>query len=135
MLTENDIVDKLSAHLQADGYEILQSLGTKEKGVDIIAKKNGQTLFIEAKGETSSKSHTNRFGKPFTKNQIKSHVSRALLASMRILTSQPAGQSTAVAIALPDTVGHRDLINEINLSLKELDIIVFWVSQTTIRKA
>lgn len=134
MLTENDIVEKLSTHLEKEGYEILQSLGTGEKGVDIIAKRNRQTLYIEAKGETSSKSHTNRFGKPFTKNQIKSHVSRAILTSMKILTSKPSGQGTAVAIALPDTDGHRNLISEIYQPLKKLDITVYWINQNSIRQ-
>ena len=132
MLTENDIVNILSDHLEAEGYMIVQSLNTIEKGIDIIAKRNGRTLYIEAKGETSSKSHTNRFGKPFSKNQIKSHVSKAILTSMKILTSKSDGQNIEVAIALPETEMHQDLIDDIHLALKKLGIIVFWVNQDTV---
>lgn len=70
MLTENNIVDILSTYLEKVGYDILQKLWTGQKGVDIIARREGQKLFIEAKGETSSKSYTNRFGKLFTKIKL-----------------------------------------------------------------
>jgi len=134
MLTENDVVKKLSIYLEKNGYEIIQSLTTGERGVDIIAKKNGKILFIEAKGETSSKSVTYRFGSPFSKSQIKSHVSRAILAAMKILTAKPAGSNTIAALALPETDLHKELIKEIHLSIKKLDIKVFWVSQSRIRQ-
>lgn len=128
MLTENDIVVKLTAYLKEQGYEIVQSLSTDEQGVDIIAKGKSRKLFIEVKGETSSKSHTNRFGKQFTRAQIKSHISKAIFASMKILSSKSEGKNIVVAIALPDTKVHRELMNEIKLSIKKLKIIIFWVS-------
>jgi hypothetical protein len=132
MLTENDIVTLLTDYLKKKGYEIHQSLGTTQKGVDIIAQNKNHTLYIEAKGETSSMEHTNRFGNAFDGNQIKSHVSRAVLASMAILQNKPAGQKTKVGIALPDTGGHRELIDRILNPLKTLGIKVFWVTRESI---
>lgn len=41
---------------------------TSEPGIDIIAVRDGFTLLIEAKGETSTLRSSNRFGKPFDQN-------------------------------------------------------------------
>lgn len=133
MLTENDVVDSLTDYLQAKGYRIIQSLSTSEKGVDIIAELKGQTLYIEAKGETSSKEGTKRFGKPFTNSQINTHVSRAILTAMKILESQPSGDQTISGIALPDTNRHNKLINSVKTSLQQLNIQIFWINQKGVR--
>jgi len=132
MLTENHIVSLLTDYLKKKGYKIIQSLQTGDKGIDIIAQNNTHVLYVEAKGETSSKSYTKRYGKLFSNNQIKSHVSKALLASMVLIDSKPLTTKSKVAIAFPDTEGHRNLVDKILISLKSLDIKVFWVSQDNI---
>ena len=129
MLTENDIIDVLKSHLEKSGYKIIQSHRTNEKGIDLIVENESEVLYIEAKGETSSKSYTSRYGKPFNNNQIKSHVSRAILASMQVLTTEHSKKKTKTAIALPDTIGHRKLVNSIMEGLNKLGIKVFWVSE------
>ena len=134
MLTENDIVSILIEHLSRNGYEINQALQTHQHGIDIIAENAKHILYIEAKGETSSKEHTNRYGNAFDKNQIKSHVSRAILASMKILHEKPAGTKTKVGIALPDTTDHRDLVEKILNPIKTLGIKVFFVSDDKVKE-
>jgi hypothetical protein len=79
-------------------------------------------LYIEVKGETSSKDHSNRFGNAFDLNQIKSHVSRAILASLTVLNDKPSGPKTKAAIALPDNTGHKELIAKFAQPLKTLGI-------------
>ena len=128
MLTENDIVLLLAEYLKKMGYNVTQSLSTKEQGIDIIAENTKHVLYVEAKGETSSKENTARYGNAFDNNQIKSHVSRAILASMKVLHDKPAGSKTKVAIALPDTSGHRALVMKIANPMKTLGIKVFFVS-------
>jgi Holliday junction resolvase len=51
-LTENDVVLKLKKHLEDTGWEIGDNfcLGQKQ-GRDIEAKRNGQILVIEVKGQ------------------------------------------------------------------------------------
>jgi Holliday junction resolvase-like predicted endonuclease len=126
MLTENDIVNILAKHLENKGYAIKQTLTTSQTGIDLIAENDKEILFVEAKGETSSKQSTNRYGLGFDSNQIKSHVSRAILASMIVLQSKPAGPKTNVAIALPDN--HRDIILKITNPLKSLGIKVYLIT-------
>jgi hypothetical protein len=128
MLTENDIVKLLSDYLKNKGYQIQQSLATTQKGIDIIARNENHTLYIEAKGETSSMQHTNRFGSGFDAKQIKSHVSRAILTSMIVLQQKLAGPKTRAGIALPDTPGHRELIAKVSDPLRTMGIKVFLVS-------
>ena len=134
MLNENDIVEILAGHLIRNGYEIIQLRKTNEKGPDIIVDhaKSKQRLFIEAKGETSSKEHTNGYGNPFKKTQIRSHVAKAILASMKILSSRPAGAKTKVGMAFPITDGHKMELETVKNVLKQLDIKIFWVSRNKV---
>ena len=130
MLTENDIIEKTSEYLQKQNYTIIQSLNTEEKGIDIIAEKNDKKLYIEAKGETSSKRTSVRFGKAFSKNQVKTHVAVAILAAMK---QKELDKSCDVAIALPNNENHVELINSIKASLKKADIKVFIVDGSGVK--
>ncbi|WP_426668064.1 hypothetical protein ACPPVU_18440 [Mucilaginibacter sp. McL0603] len=98
MLTENKIVDNLSNYLAKNGYIIRNSCTTTQRGIDLIAENKNEILYIEAKGETSSKEGSNRFGLTFNQNQVKTHVSRAILASMIVLQDKPDGPKTKVAL-------------------------------------
>lgn len=129
MLSENDVISNLTAYLEKAGYKILQALQTNQHGIDIIAENIKHILYIEAKGETSSKEHTSRFGKAFNDNQIKSHISRAILASLKVLNDKPSGSRTKVGIALPNTIGHRKIVSSIGNPLRTLGIKIFFVSE------
>ena len=132
MLTENDILENLSNYLIAKGYKENQRLSTIQLGVDLIAENDSEILYIEAKGETSSKSETRRFGKPFDSNQIKSHVSRAILSAFEIISEKPSGIKTKAAIALPNNLGHKKLINKILPALNLSGIRVYPVDFETV---
>jgi CHAT domain-containing protein len=132
MLTENDIVEKVTDFLETKGYRITQSLTTNQQGIDIIAETESEKLFIEAKGETSSVKTSKRFGLPFNKNQIKSHISVALLASMKVISKIPADNKTKIGIALPDTTEQRQVINEIKPALRKLKILIYWVTDNKV---
>lgn len=108
-------------------------MNTNQHGIDIIAETEFEKLYIEAKGETSASKTSNRFGLAFNRNQVKSHISVALLATMKVLSSLPAGIKTKVGIALPDIKSQRQVINQIIPTLKKLDIRIYWVSKTQIK--
>lgn len=133
MLTENDIVEKVTGFLKKKGYRIIQSLTTNQHGIDIIAENEYERLYIEAKGETSASKTSKRFGLAFNGNQVKSHISVALLATMKVISNMPEGNKTKVGIALPDIESQRQVINQIIPALKKLDIRIFWVSQNDIK--
>ena len=78
MLTESDVIAAVCDYLRDHAYRVTQQLTETEAGDDIIAvAPDGQQVMIEAKGETSSKSHTTRYGKPFSPSQVLDHVSKA----------------------------------------------------------
>jgi len=129
VLTENDVVDALAEHLERNaGYRVEERHSTKEHGVDIIAvkKATNELLLVEAKGGTSSKDGSNRFGKPFSRNQAKSHVSAAFYCAAK-LRQQHASENAVVALAFPNDAMHRKLVHEISSALKLLSIVVFFV--------
>ena len=47
------------------GYEIKQRFTETQQGDDIIAVRDGETLLVEAKGDTSARKGSRRYGKPF----------------------------------------------------------------------
>lgn len=136
MLNENNIVKLLAEYLKSNGYEIVQALDTVSRGPDIIADniKTKHRLFVEVKGETSSKEHTNRYGKPFDGKQIRNHIARAVFTAMQVLTSKPAGDKTKAAIALPLTAGHQKELETVRNAIKRLDIKVFFVDSNGVKE-
>ena len=87
MLTENDVVRAVAEHLRRGGWHILSTSNTGETGYDILAKAGGTTLVVEAKGGTSSKPVTKRYGKPFTPNQKFDHVAKALYTATAVASA------------------------------------------------
>ncbi|WP_346338297.1 hypothetical protein [Vibrio parahaemolyticus] len=85
MLTENKIVDLVCSQLELDGLTISQKLDTTQTGIDIVAvSETGKKYFVEAKGATSSKKLTKRYGQEFNKSQVKTHIGMALVAEERV---------------------------------------------------
>ena len=71
MLYESDVISSVCKYLEKRDYKINQKLKESEKGDDIIATDcDGIKCFIEAKGETSSKKTTLRYGKGFSPSQV-----------------------------------------------------------------
>jgi hypothetical protein len=130
MLTENEIVQTLAGYLSQNGYRIDKQLTTLEQGIDLDATHatTGQRILVEAKGGTSSKESTARFGKPFSQNQAKSHVSVALYCAAKMLQKY-APEAAQVALAFPDDRNHRGFVEAISTALTKLEITVFFVDQ------
>jgi Holliday junction resolvase-like predicted endonuclease len=127
MLTENDVVNYTANYLELIGYKIERKATTNQKGIDIIATTKNETLFIEAKGATSSKKKTKRFGKQFTNNQVSNHIAMAILYAMIELNTN---SEIKFALALPDNFDHTEMIKRVSGSLNKLAIKVFFVSDT-----
>jgi len=122
MLTENDVVEAVAGHLEERGWEIIQTARTDQRGHDILALRDGISLAVEAKGETSSKD-TPRRGQSFSGSQKRTHVAKALYRCARVSSE---GRHRP-GIALPSSDGHRKLVNDILPALKSLGVSVFLV--------
>lgn len=124
VLYEDDVVRAVMRHLELEGWSIDSFALSHEHGDDIVATRRGRRLVVEAKGDGSSKSNTARFGKPFTRNQVKTHVAVAVLRAMRVVSVEEA----QAAVALPDSDFHRVEIDRIAPALLKLGVQVFWVA-------
>ena len=126
MLTENDVVTAVSNYLIDKGYAIDQALTTSQQGIDIVATHpvHGRCL-VEAKGATSSKIASNRYGIEFNNNQIKTHIGVAILKSFQTIQ---LNKDAEVVIALPDNTGHRKIIDSMHFPIKKSGINIFFVN-------
>ncbi len=134
MLSEPEVINAVCAKLESQGYRIIQKLRTTQHGIDIVAVKQmtpTRKLYIEAKGGTSSKKNTKRYGQPFGTDQIPDHVAMAFYKAAKVLSSRRRDDvEVRAGIALPDTQQHRDCIKDIEPVLCQLGIAVFWTQES-----
>src|SRR5579864_2278568 len=85
MLTESDVIASVCRFLKRRNFQITKFCRETEHGKDILAlaPDGKRQVTVEAKGETSSKRHTSRYGKPFNNGQVEDHVSRAVYCALR----------------------------------------------------
>ncbi len=132
MLFETDVINAVCRELQKRGYYIEQKLTTTQHGDDIIAIKSegqGFRLYIEAKGETSSRKNSKRYGKLFDGAQTRIHVAEAFYKAAEVLTRETNQELVRTGIALPDNRLHRESANAIRSILMKIEIAIFWVKQ------
>src|SRR5689334_5982812 len=118
MLTESQVIKGVCSFLKQNKFRVTQSLCETEQGIDIEAvAPDGRPVCIEAKGETSSQEHTNRFGKAFNSGQVKHHVSVAFYAAAREF-----GTGKLLGIAFPKNADHEKCVTRILPALRQLQI-------------
>jgi hypothetical protein len=132
MLSETDVIDAVCKKLESLGYKIRQRAKTTERGIDIIAAKEGALpieLYVEAKGETSSKSGTARHGKKFESADMQINVAEAFYKAVAVLSLKAGHDQVMAGIAFPDNKEYRKYVHVIEPVLNQLGIAVFWVQQ------
>jgi Holliday junction resolvase-like predicted endonuclease len=125
VLTEDRVIDAVCQLLAAEGFEIVQRASAIQHGYDIVGRKGGVKVVIEAKGAGSSKAGTARFGMEFNSGQVFDHVAKAVLKAMRIVA---AGTARA-GVALPDNASHRREVEQVAPALRQAGVGVFWVNE------
>ena len=133
MLSEEDVIKAVCDFLKERGYKIKQQLGPAEHGYDIIAKKGVPlgmvSMYVEAKGATSSKNTSNRFGRAFNASQVRTHISVAMYKACEVLSLQTVGTDIIRSgIALPNDKNHGKVVGKIRSSLAKLGIYLFLVN-------
>jgi Restriction endonuclease len=53
-LREDDLFDPMIAHLHAQGYQIVEQHRGHERGVDIVATRDGRRLYLQLKGDSAA---------------------------------------------------------------------------------
>jgi Holliday junction resolvase-like predicted endonuclease len=123
ILTEDQVVDAVCRKLASDGYSIVHRALATQHGYDIVARKDGVDLIVEAKGAGSSKAGTARYGFEFNSNQVFDHVAKAVLKALRVASSEQA----RAGIAFPDNARHRREVERVAPALRRAGVAVFWV--------
>ena len=126
------MIDFVIQYLKKKGFNIRSSSDTYSHGFDIVAEKEGRMLYVEAKGQTSSKPHTKRYGLEFNRNQKMDHVSKAIYSALKTKNQYT---DSLVAIALPADEVHNELVTAVIHSLKQVGIQVFLVAQDGVVKS
>jgi hypothetical protein len=124
MLYEKQVVNAVCRFLKKNGFRITQRLATTERGEDIqaLAPDGKQRITIEAKGATSSRVESNRYGRPFNSGQVRDHVAKAVYCAARFVSTD-----TLTGVAFPQNDAHIKCVDRIRPALKRLRIEVFWV--------
>lgn len=107
-LDENAVVTAVGKHLTLAGYEIKQQLGTTEHGIDVIAfhPHSNVRVLVEAKGGTSSRLGSKRYGKPYTQNQVFDRVAKGVFTCLQLRTENPDKNMVRVILAIPEKPSH-----------------------------
>jgi len=119
---EKNVQDTVVDFLKLNGYEIISEANTKthERGIDIIAKKDGVDLWISVKGYPRMKTTTN------PRLQCVHWFSSALYDMIKY---RERNNEVKLAIALPDFERYRNLAKEISWFKADAKFTFFWVQQ------
>ena len=128
-LTENDVVNSVCQYLESDGFTIKQRLTTLQQGDDIVAARSGEMLYIEAKGATSAREASARFGRRFDSAQVRVHVAEAVYKAVQVISRPTTGFRVRAGIALPANSLHQREVATVSKLLGDLGITIFWVSK------
>jgi len=130
-LDENAVVTAVGKHLTLAGYEIKQQLGTTEHGIDVIAlhPHSNVRVLVEAKGGTSSRLGSKRYGKPYTQNQVFDRVAKGVFTCLQLRTENPDKNMVRVILAIPEKPSHfKRYVASVAPSLESAGIEV-WFAQ------
>lgn len=130
-LYESDVVDAVCHYLTGCSYTIQQKLTPKQRGIDIIALKQGSLfteLVIEAKGETSERSGSQRYGQPYGSADVKINVAEAFYTTAELAISRTQHPMRRVAVAVPQNALYERYVARILPAVMTLGIGIFWVA-------
>jgi len=129
-MDENEVVAGICAHLMSLGLVVEQRLHTTERGIDIIARdsETGQRILIEAKGGTSSRSGSERFGHPYTQTQVFDRASKGIYTTLKMRADHSKEELRCI-LAAPDSRWFRGYLEPIAALVRPLDIEI-WLLAT-----
>jgi hypothetical protein len=130
MLDENDVVKAVVEHLKQQGF-MVQFLHTTQRGIDIIANHriSGELIFVEAKGGTSSRVGSPRYGKVYDKSQVFDRVAKGIYTLLQMHGNRK-NDNDEFALAVPDTLLFNEYLKPIKDSLNTLGLKVFLVNES-----
>ncbi|AFU12943.1 hypothetical protein MC28_1521 [Bacillus thuringiensis MC28] len=120
-----DCVNKfVSDFLKSKGFNSVNFLVGREKGIDVKGSKDGKTIYVESKG-----SHANNHDEDtvFQTKQIKVHTYNQIGKLMEY--KNEGDDKLLLAMANPDIPRIRERVNRVANSLDNLGFIRLWVQE------
>lgn len=124
-MNENEVIEAVCAHFTASRHIVTSRCLTTERGIDIVAKQDGREIFIEAKGGTSAREGSSRYGKASTESQIFDRVAKGFYTAACLRHAK--GPEPIVGLAFPDSRFFRKYASKLGSSAKALRISFYWV--------
>ena len=124
VLVEAFVVSAAASELTRRGWTVTPVPSTAAHGVDIVSRRDGRVLHIEAKGAGSSRPGSSRYGKSFNSGQVDICVAKACHKALEALS---AGHQAGVAF--PDNPAFRARVQRVEAALERLEVGVFWVRE------
>ncbi|MFH0830067.1 MAG: hypothetical protein V1887_02820 [Candidatus Aenigmatarchaeota archaeon] len=126
---EDDVIRCLCKWLETRGWKIEETSIGHKHGCDIVARKDGKRLIVEAKGRKGNpRSHVTKRPK-FDSGQIKDHFGKALV---KILEERNKDQNAIIAIAQPNDNHIRECLKHVIPEVKKSDIKLYWIESAEI---
>ena len=127
VLDEDFVVGAVCTHLAGRGYEIRQRLTTKQRGIDIIAVKAAVTWWVEAKGATSTRRGSPRFGSAFDAAQVFDRVAKGVYTALALRGDPARPPGARIGVAFPQLPAFESQIRRVASALREMEITIFLV--------
>ena len=127
---EGEVQAAVVRHLSTIGWAIVRvaDTATRERGVDVIAERDGRRLLVEVKGwPTTTYARGDRAGQPKPtqpSTQAGAWFAQGLLKLIRCHGVEP---DAGLALALPDRPRYRTLLDDSRWAFERLGITVFLV--------
>ena len=130
-MDENQVIEAVCRHLEKRGLVVKQRRHTTEHGVDVIAEdpRSGSTIYIEAKGGTSSRDGSARFGKPYTQTQVYDRVSKGVFTALQLRGQYSDRHAAQVFLAVPDSKWFRRYLASVGTQLSAAGLGVLFVDE------
>ena len=127
---EGNVQSRVATHLAATGWSIIRVADTaqRERGVDIIAERDGQRLLVEVKGWPSSTYARGERRRTAQADPAGSAGHPLVRRGPDLPDPAWRGARVRLALALPDMPRYRTLLGEAGWALERLDITVYLVT-------
>ena len=129
VMDENRVIEGVCSRLQSMGCEIEQRLSTTQRGIDVIARNahSSEEFIVEAKGGTSSREGSARFGKPYTQNQVFDRVAKGVFTCIQLRAKYPNRTRQHVILAVPEARWFRSYLEPVMAQLTMAGIEVWYM--------
>jgi hypothetical protein len=86
--------------------------------------------YIEAKGGTSSRDGSARFGKPYTQTQVYDRVSKGVFTTLQLRAQHPDREEADVILVVPDSKYFRRYLGSVAGQLSAAGVAVLFVDES-----